>query len=95
MKTLPETHRELAERLAAAKKARDDAEAAYRAALDAFTLAEPEGAEGFGVRVTQLVRKGAVAYAKALADLVPGLEPEDLDEWRGSESLYYRVEVRK
>lgn len=90
MKTLPDNRRELAERLAAAKKARDEAEAAYRAALDAFTLAEPEGAQGFGVRVTQVLRKGSIAYAKAVADLLPGA---NLESYRGKSGLSYRVEV--
>lgn len=92
MKALPDNRRELAERLAAAKQTRDDAETAYRAALDAFTLAYPEGAQGFGVRVTQVLRAGAIAYAKAVKDLLPGA---DLEPYRGSESLYYRVEVTK
>lgn len=90
MNQLPETHRELAERLAAAKQAKAEADNAYRAALDVFTLAEPEGAQGFGVRVTQVVRKGAIAYAKAVADLLPGA---DLEPYRGKSGLAYRVEV--
>ena len=90
MKNLDPTRRELAENLARAKLARDQAEAAYRAALDAFTLAEPEGAQGFGVRVSQVLRAGAVAYARAVKDLLPGA---DLEPYRGEPSLSYRVEV--
>ena len=84
--------REAVKTLAAAKAARDAAEAAYRSALDRVTLLEPEGAQGFGVRVTQVLRAGAIAYAKAVRDLLPGA---DLEPYRGSESLSYRVEVTK
>lgn len=90
MNQLPETRRELAENLARAKLAKEQAEAAYRAALDAFTLAEPEGAQGFGVRVTKVMRAAPVAYAKAVRDLLPGA---DLEPYRGKSSLSYRVEV--
>lgn len=90
MKTLPDNCRELAENLACAKLAKEQADIAYHAALDAFTLAEPEGAQGFGVRVTQVLRAGAVAYAQAIRDLLPGA---DLKPYRGEPSLSYRVEV--
>lgn len=90
MKTLPENRRELAERLVAAKQAHDATGKAYREALDAFTLAEPDGAQGFGVRVTQVIRAGAIAYAKAVADLLPGA---NLEPYRGKSGYSYRVEV--
>ena len=84
--------RDAVDALAEAKAAKDAAEASYRAALDRVTLLEPEGAQGFGVRVTQVIRAGAIAYAKAVKDLLPGA---DLEPYRGSESLSYRVEVTK
>ena len=92
MKTLPENRRQLAENLAHAKLAKEQADTAYRAALDAFTLAEPEGAQGFGVRVTQVMRAGAVRYAQAVRDLLPGA---DLAPYTGEPSLSYRVELSK
>lgn len=90
MKRDDEAWRQAATRLAAAKAARDAAEAEYRAALDAATLLAPDGAEGFGVRVTQVLRSGVVAYARAVRELLPDA---DLSAYRGDPTLIYRVEV--
>lgn len=86
-----EAWRAAAERLARAMDAKAEAEAEYQAALDAITLLAPDGGKGCGISVTQVLRKGAIAYAKALEALLPGLTPEKLEPYRGKDSFGYRV----
>lgn len=80
-----------AEELKAAKAAKAEADARYRAALDNASLVAPDGAKGFGVTMTQVSRKGSIAYAKAIKALLPGLPAEELEPFRGKDSFSYRV----
>ena len=79
-------HAALAYRRAA--QALTDAQGAELAARQALLSMAPNGGIGCGVTVTRVERKGAIAYAKAIKDLVPNA---DLSAYQAPPTIYYQV----
>jgi len=67
----------------------ENAKARQADILDALVvMAEGKDAEVCGRKLTKVVRKGSIAYSKAVKDLLPGA---DLTAYRGEPSEYWRL----
>lgn len=70
-------------------EAMENAKARQADILDALVvMAEGKDAEVCGRKLTKVVRKGSIAYSKAVKDLLPGA---DLTAYRGEPSEYWRL----
>lgn len=84
--------RDAVERYKAATKAMDEAKAAQDVALGEMQALAPAGGKGFGITFSVVERAGSISYASVVKKLLPDA---DLEPYRGSPSLYYRVSVDK
>ena len=67
----------------------ENAEARKKELLaDMVRIAGERDAVFAGRNLTQVKRAGAVSYAKAVAELLPGA---DLEKWRGKETSYWQI----
>lgn len=71
-----------------AAHALDAAQAAEASARQVLLEMAPNGGKGCGVAVTRAERKGSIAYAKAIKDLLPNA---DLSAYQGTPTIYYQV----
>jgi len=71
-----------------ARATKESAEADERAAKDALLALAPDGGKGCGVNVIRSERAGAIAYAKAIKDLLPDA---DLSVYQGKSTVVFTV----